>query len=743
MSIQEFPILEGGGRRQDNQFRFLLDIVLSHWLSIAVCTATAAIIGFGAGWYLQDESYEYRAHATLVVRPSLYDNALLQGLSSAPSRPLTPKAIKDQTSVQGLADDIARALVQEDIANGGQDAGLTSQPELAARAEKIAGQVELIDMNESAQLRVQMKAATSAEAQRLTDLAVRILIAQSKNNVLSEQRELHDGVQRELDKLLADLQEAESRQWQYREETGFQTHGQVWADIEEKNKELREIQLRRPELQARIEEMEVALARNEQELPQTLVTISENAVGSLKDDLDDLIKEKAELLVDWTPGSPPIVDIEELILAKRDAIMRSIDELGAGSGEGGGSWEERKGLYAKKAEFEFELADVDIREATLNRLIDDFKNQLPVLADKRFEYDRLEQETENIRHQVSLMIEKEFELKMAQSRAGGGLERRDSVVADRVAFGGGGLSIATTTGIGAIIGFLAAFSWAMMREVNDTSIRTLQDATDALGLEILGTIPRMKFASSRRSRRRRRGAYIVATDEAEIDACIVTRHDPKSPISEAYRSLRTNFQFATIQEKPRTVMVTSAVPGEGKTTTAVNFAVTMADQGLRVLVVDTDLRRPWVHRVLKMQRGAGLADVLRGDAEMNDVIRPSQVKNLWMISSGHVPANPSELMGSERMRQIVDRLGKMFDLVVCDAPSLHVVTDPVLLATHIDTVLLVLAVGRTRRDTIVRAKKFLEAANPHIAGVVLNGLEASRRHYYYYYYYYQDEKASA
>jgi capsular exopolysaccharide synthesis family protein len=144
-----------------------------------------------------------------------------------------------------------------------------------------------------------------------------------------------------------------------------------------------------------------------------------------------------------------------------------------------------------------------------------------------------------------------------------------------------------------------------------------------------------------------------------------------------------------------------------------------------------------------MQRGAGLADALQGKVEIKDVIRPSQVNNLWMISSGHVPATPSELMGSDRMRQIVARLGQMFDLVVCDAPSLHVVTDPVLLATHIDTVILVVAVGRTRRDTIVRAKKFLEVANPHIAGVVLNGLESSRRHYYYYYYYYQDEKASA
>jgi len=276
-----------------------------------------------------------------------------------------------------------------------------------------------------------------------------------------------------------------------------------------------------------------------------------------------------------------------------------------------------------------------------------------------------------------------------------------------------------------------------MLEMMNTAVRSIEDVPHYIGLEVIGTIPRMRFGKSK-PRHRRKGAYVAVADQEQIDACIVTQHDPKSPISEAYRTLRTNFQFATMRQKPHTVMITSATPGEGKTTTAVNLAVTMADRGIRVLLIDTDLRRPNVHRVLKMERGAGLADVLRDQAALDTVVRPTRIENLSMVSSGRVPPNPSELIASERMGRLMKGLGEEFDFVVCDAPSVLVVTDPILLATHTDATVLVVAVNWARRETILRAKKHLETANANVAGVVLNGLEATRRHYYYYYYYYDD-----
>ena len=124
-------------------------------------------------------------------------------------------------------------------------------------------------------------------------------------------------------------------------------------------------------------------------------------------------------------------------------------------------------------------------------------------------------------------------------------------------------------------------------------------------------------------------------------------------------------------------------------------------------------------------------------------MRKTGVENLWTISSGRVPPNPSELIGSERMQRLMHEMGGEFDLVVCDAPSILVVTDPVLLATHTDTVALVVSVNNARRETVQRAVKLLQSANAHIAGVILNGLAATRRHYYYYYYYYDDGSSRA
>ena len=304
----------------------------------------------------------------------------------------------------------------------------------------------------------------------------------------------------------------------------------------------------------------------------------------------------------------------------------------------------------------------------------------------------------------------------------------------------GAAPIRANSVVGLLIGLALSIGYAMLREMNDTSIKSANDLRTYIELEDIGTIPDMWSGRGRHRLKLRHKSGQTADDQDPISACIVTQHDPKSPVAEAYRSLRTNFQFATLRKASKTIMITSSLPGEGKTTTAVNFAVSMSDLGKRVVIVDTDLRRPNVHRALRMQRGPGLADVLQEKANLADVILPTQSENLWMISSGRVPPNPSELINSETMAQVMRELKKTFDVVVCDAPSTLVVTDPVILATHVDSIILVVSANRTRRETVLRAKKIIETANPRIAGAVLNGLKITSRHHHYYYYYY-DERA--
>ena len=183
-------------------------------------------------------------------------------------------------------------------------------------------------------------------------------------------------------------------------------------------------------------------------------------------------------------------------------------------------------------------------------------------------------------------------------------------------------------------------------------------------------------------------------------------------------------------------MITSAVPAEGKTTTNVNLAVVLAQNGARVLLVDADLRRPNVHSVLRLQRSPGLSEVLGDEVDVHDVMQATAVPNLLAVTSGRLPHNPSELIGSDRMKQLLQKLRQEFDFVLCDAPSLIVVTDPLLLAKHVDSVMMVVSANNARRQTILRALKLLETSNCDIVGLILNGLKPARPGHYYYYYYY-------
>ena len=455
-------------------------------------------------------------------------------------------------------------------------------------------------------------------------------------------------------------------------------------------------------------------------------------------ELHDLHRDRLTMSVNWTGNYPPLRAIEEEINDKEQAILHAYAEIEASAG-GSDVWEDRQNLRKQYMDAQIQLATLDIKETTYRKLIDQMELELPALANRNKEFMTLKREAENLRNQYRVLIDKEFEVSSAIRRGAGFVERLTPVAAATLA------PTQQVQGwmnflIGGLVGLAAGLGLAMMWEKSDSSVHTAEDVSQYLNLEVVGMIPMMHFGT--RPKRRQRGNYVAVSDDQKMDACIVTQHDPKSPVSEAYRSLRTAFQLNTFTTQPKTIMVTSTVPGEGKTTTAVNMAVTFADSGMRVLVIDTDLRRPHAHHVLNIDRGPGLADVLRQGLDPKSVIRETAVENLFAISSGRVPPNPSELIGSDEMKNLMDTLGRDFDIVICDAPSLLVVTDPVVLSTGVDAVVLVVSVNNARRETIQRGKKLLDTAQANVVGAVLNGLEATRRNYYYYYYYYDDSNAN-
>jgi capsular exopolysaccharide synthesis family protein len=218
---------------------------------------------------------------------------------------------------------------------------------------------------------------------------------------------------------------------------------------------------------------------------------------------------------------------------------------------------------------------------------------------------------------------------------------------------------------------------------------------------------------------------------------LVAQSDPKSAASEAYRMLRTNIQFAGLDRPSRTIVFTSAGPGEGKSTSVANFAVVAAEAGSRVCLIDSDLRRPALHKLFGLENSRGLTTALLEGLPVAELAQPTATPLLSLLTSGPLPPNPAELVGSRRMHELLESASTDFDLVLCDSPPVISVTDGIALSAQCDGVVLVIRVGAIAHETIRRAAEQIEAVKGRVLGVLLNSVNLRRdgHHYQYYRYY--------
>jgi capsular exopolysaccharide synthesis family protein len=274
--------------------------------------------------------------------------------------------------------------------------------------------------------------------------------------------------------------------------------------------------------------------------------------------------------------------------------------------------------------------------------------------------------------------------------------------------------------LAALVGLLLALGIAFIMEYLDDTVKSSEDVEAATGLATLGTVLKMKGDGGR----------------SEIYRLAALLY-PRGPAAEAYRTLRTNLEFATVDEPARALLVTSAIPSEGKTTTASNLAVVFAQAGRTVILVDADLRKPGVHKVFDLPNASGLTSLLRtDDVAIDDVAQETEQEKLRVISTGPLPPNPAELLGSQRMRTILERLAAAADLVIVDSPPLQAVSDAAILSSITDGTLLVIDAGRTRRAAAERGREALAKSGARVLGAALNRLSQRGQGDYVYYDYY-------
>lgn len=214
---------------------------------------------------------------------------------------------------------------------------------------------------------------------------------------------------------------------------------------------------------------------------------------------------------------------------------------------------------------------------------------------------------------------------------------------------------------------------------------------------------------------------------------LIAKYDPKSPISEQYRTIRTNILYSSIDEEIRSLMITSSGPGEGKSTTTANLAVVFSQQGKSVLLVDADLRKPTVHYTFKLTNNIGLTSVLTNQTKLMEAVNKTDENTLYVLPSGPIPPNPSELLGSKAMQHFLEQAFEEFDLIIFDTPPVLAVTDAQILSNICQGTILVVGSGKTEKDLLIKTKELLTATNGKLLGVVLNNKKPDKKGNYYYY----------
>ena len=215
---------------------------------------------------------------------------------------------------------------------------------------------------------------------------------------------------------------------------------------------------------------------------------------------------------------------------------------------------------------------------------------------------------------------------------------------------------------------------------------------------------------------------------------LITSVNPKSIVSEQYKTIRTNINFSLPDKKIQTLLVTSSMTGEGKSTTAANMAIVFAQEGKKVLLIDADMRKPTMHYTFQTISSVGLSNVLSGQWRSEDVIKVTEAEGIHLITCGHIPSNPAELLNSKSMDQLIEQLKTQYDLIIFDAPPILLIADAQILSNKCDGTLLVINSGVTKKEHVLSAKEALQKSDATIIGTILNNFKLEKNHYYAEYY---------
>ena len=538
------------------------------------------------------------------------------------------------------------------------------------------------------------------------------------------------------------METAEKELQAFREKTSvvITEDGGLLNNLMELENQLTTVQTEREQAQANLAAYNLRLKNLHGRITTSLINGGSPQVIQLRNELSRLEDRKNEALLQYTENHPQITNLNKQIEGKKQELVSTAIEFAEFRQITGVDEKTLSETFEEgKIQEELNLFILESRERFYKRLIANFKSKHPNLLEHAMEMARLMRGKTVGENLYTFLLQKGEESKIKAATGTGGIKIIDPVVKPTKPIP---LNTVRNLLLGAIMGLGLGFGLALWRDYMDNSIRTSEDITKLLGLPIMGMVQEIKSdnstagnvlkingSSNQFNANRENG-----NGRNSISSRLISHLKMKDPVNESYRSLRTNLSFSNLDNPVKSMLVTSSSPSEGKSITAANLGISYAETGNRILILDTDLRKPVQHKLFEIEKKPGLCDYMVGQATLDEIIYDVGIKNLNLIPAGKNPPNPAEILASKKFADLMKILAEKFDLILLDTPPVMNVTDPILISLNAGGVLFVVKFGSTDKQVAVSAMEKLKRGKSNMLGAVMNNIRFDRGYGYYRYY---------
>jgi len=617
----------------------------------------------------------------------------------------------------------------------------------------LMGSISVTPIRNTDIVELSVSATSPFEAAYLTNTLAEVYQEENQLENQAEVKKVKDFLEEQLQIIQENLKNSETALKEYKEQEKVvalpEETSQIVTKVAEFEALTREAELELESTKKRLSYVDEELDKSKQNF-DTESIMANPFIDEIKKQMAELETEKSRYIASlvnkglYDEQDPTIKAYNEKIKLLSEKFKARVTQLAAN--EIG----DPVALIERKIELESNIQSLIPRINALRGIVKEYNELLEAVPSKSLTLARLER-TAKLDEKITLMMKEKFE----ESRITevGQLGNVRIIDPARPPLAPIKPKKKMNLMLGVILGLGLGISITFMLEYLDNSVRYVEDI-ERLNIPTLGTIPIIKIEETvRKSRRNGKVSGQIKLEDGNnnghlLKSRLITHFAPKSPISEAYRSLRTSIQFSRAESPTilKTIMITSSGPQEGKSTTVANLAITMAQMGSKILLVDTDLRRPILHSIFGLSRSKGISNYLVGKIPIEEAILKTEIDNLYLMPAGTLPPNPSELLGSIRMQECLDGLKKSFDFILFDSPPVIAVTDAAVLGSKMDGVILVIKSGQTHKNAVERSYEILKnVCKRQILGALLNvvNVEGTYGSYYYYYYHYYYGKSDS